>query len=477
MAIMGIHDIIKRDREAAQPEAKMVSVFREYYRGRQKGTHATSQTKLLRGVLGNLFAENVCKKIITEAASRHELRRFEVGNQPVQDWLDKFLIKNHLADLQQQAGIAMLRDGTTALSLRWQAENPERPSIGRVTVHRERWWDGTQGVFVAYDATSEPSYAVRDWKQQISDQTATRRVIWFPDHIERYIASGDGWTAYEASGDPEGSTGIVPWTKRDGAPLGLPVIVLPNGSDNDTAYGASELDGGVLGLQDEVNDVHRDITAAARLTGFQMYWATGTTPERDDAGIPKPINVGPGQVLQTSDPNARYGVLPAGNMEQLQTALMVKISAMCRMTDTPLHVITGEWPSGAALLRAEMPLVAKVSRLNKTTGPAWTTLAHRSTEIQNTFGELEQLDENAMIAAVFAPPERLDALTQAEIAAAHESLRTRQGLREIGYAEGLINQVMRDRDADRATELERRVTEFNRGLGAPDDGEGKDSAA
>lgn len=461
--IEGIHDQIRRERIAALPEATDVVKFRDYYRGRMKGTQGTSQTKLLRGVLGNLHCENVTRKIVTETASRHELLRFEVGSQRVQDWLGEFFVKNHLADIQQQAGIATLRDGTTALSLRWQPENPDRPSIGRVTVHRERWWDGTEGVFIAYDERGAPLYAVRDWKQRASDRMATRRVIWFPDHIERYIAAGDGWRFYQAAGDPEGSNGIVPWVKRDGSPLGIPVIAFPNGSDNDTPYGASELDGGVLGLQDEVNDIHRDITAAARLTGFQMYWATGSAPKTDAAGNPVPLNVAPGQVLQSSDANTKYGVLPAGNMEQLTTALMAKISAMCRMTDTPLHVITGEWPSGAALLRAEMPLAAKVNRLNKTLGPAWETLAHRATEIANTFGERDQLDENAMIAAVFAPPERLDALTQAQIALAREEILTRQGLREIGYTEQQIEQILQEREEQAALRMETRDRIFNAG--------------
>src|SRR3712207_8958632 len=52
----------------------------------------------------------------------------------------------------------------------------------------------------------------------------------------------------------------------------LPIYMAHDASsdDLDTTYGISELDGGLLGLQDEINDVHRDITAAARFTGYQM---------------------------------------------------------------------------------------------------------------------------------------------------------------------------------------------------------------
>jgi hypothetical protein len=411
-----IHDQIKDERNAAFPEVKDLIDMRAYYRGRQKGTHTPIQARMLRGVLGHLFCDNICRKVINEEASRHELIKFVVESEPVSAYLEDLVIKNHLAALQQDVGIAVLRDGNHALALRWLPDNPDRPSLGRVTIHRERWWDGTCGIFVAYGADGLPSYAVKDWTETVENGELERRIIWFADHFERWVADGDGWKPFPLASDPADSNGLVSWTKRDGSPLGIPVVHFANGSDNDSMYGASELDGGVLGLQDEINDVQRDITATARLTGYQMYWRTGDEPERDAAGNPKPLLVGPGQVLQSANENAKYGVLAAGDLGQIKGALMTKIEAVCRMTDTPLHVITGDWPSGTALLRSEMPLVAKVNRLNKTVGPSWATVAHRATEMANTFGEGAELDETALITVEWAPPERLDALTLATIA-------------------------------------------------------------
>lgn len=475
------HERLEAQRHEAQPEAKQVPEFRGYFRGRQRSTLSRDQGRIMRGLLGHLFAHNLCAKIVTTTADRHELLRFQVEDEAVAAFLDGLWVRNQLSRLQADAAIATLRDGTHAIALRWEAPPGAPPGSGRVAIHRERWWDGTQGVWIAYGDDGEPAYAVKDWTERRDDGTKQeRRIVWWPDRMQRFVRDNDGWKSYRLAGDPASSAGVeIPWTKRDGRPLGIPVIAFPNGSDDDTPYGKSELDGGVLGLQDEINDVQRDITASARLTGYQMYYATGVSPDLDPQGKPKPLAVGPGQTLQHPNPDARYGVLPAGDLAQLKGALMTKIEAVCSMTDTPLHVITGDWPSGAALLRAEMPLVAKVSRLNKTEGPQWSTVTHRATEMHNTFGAGEQLDEDSLITAVWAPPERLDALTQAQIAQARLALGTdRQALREIGFAEDEIDTIVTERAADRderEAALERR---FNATLGSPRElGQGEDDAA
>lgn len=442
----GLHERIKAEREAALPEAKDVVTFREYYRGRHRGTQTRDQAGILRGLLGHLFCDNLCRKVITETAYRHTFVRFQVESDPVAEFLEDLVIKNRIVALAGHVAVATLRDGNHCLALRWQQE--------RVTLHRERWWNGTSGIFVAYGDDGQPSYAVKDWTDGVGTHAVKRRIVWFPDHLERYMAVGDGWKPFLLPTDPPSSNGIVPWVKRDSAPLGIPIVHFAHGSDDDSPYGASDLDGGVLGVQDEINDIHRDITAAARLTGYQMYTATGTKAATDSAGNPKPLAVGPGQSLQSENADARYGVLPAGDLTQLKGGgLLTKIETICRMTDTPLHIITGEWPSGAALLRAEMPLVAKVTTLNTGIAPQWSTVAHRAAEMQNTFGEGDRLDEDALITTELAPPERLDDLTlaqieQAKVSAllARESLRDESSLIALGMTEEDARAMLRRRD-------------------------------
>lgn len=472
----GLHDDIEEARAAAQPNAKDVALYRDYYAGRQRGTHTPDQARFLRGVLGNLFADNLCRKIVNEAASRHVLLGWSVPSKPVADYLADLWTKNRMAALHQLVAIATLRDGNHAVGLRWQAPDRARPSLGRVALRRERWWDGATGTFVHYGGDGEPDWAVRDWTEGVGASAVACRTVYYPGRIQRYARQGDGWRARPLAGEPE--SGIVPWVRRDGRPLGIPIVSFAHGSADDGPYGASDLDGGVLGIQDEINDIQRDVTATARLTGYQMYWATGTEPERDLEGRAKPMAVGPGRVLQSGKADARYGVLPAGDLTQLKGALLTKIEAACRMTDTVLFAITGEWPSGVALLRADIPQSAKVGRFNNGVGPSWATVAHRSTEMRNTFGEGEALDESALIAAEFAPPERLDALTLAEIdlakanaLIAREALTDEQSLIDLGLPPERARAILRRRE-DRQAAIDERLTGIAAGNGAGNDAGG-----
>lgn len=399
-----LHQRINGMREAALPEGSRWSdlqTYRRYARGRQRGTLSYQQQQMLMGVIAHKHGDNVSYKVIFERANRIELLRFDVSDQQVSDFLREVFVKCAVADLQADVHFATIRDGNHALGLRWH-DLQERP-----TWHRERWWDGQQGMFVFYGDDGLPSMAVKDWKTG----DALRRTVYYDDRIERYIARDGSWDRYTDGSDewPQ------PWLKPDGTPLHIPVVHFAAGSDDDTPYGASILDGGVLGLQDEINDVQRDVTMAARMTAFQMYWATGSSPELGDDGKPIPQRVGPGMFIENESPDARYGTFAAGDMSQLIDAHRMKLDTVSRNTGTPLHLITGgDWPSGEALLRAEMPLVGFSHKMIEGVLPSWATAAHRSVEMSNVFGNTN-LDEDALITPVFAPPDKRDPLTLAQI--------------------------------------------------------------
>jgi hypothetical protein len=79
------------------------------------------------------------------------------------------------------------------------------------------------------------------------------------------------------------------------------------------------------------------------------------------------------------------------------------------------HLIAGgQFPSGLAITKAENPMVGHVKLLGETFAPSWVLLAHRATELANTFGGAG-LDEDAMIQVEYEPPEQLDEGTVVEI--------------------------------------------------------------
>lgn len=430
MAVESIHQRLERERKAASPEAANLVDFRNYARGHQRGTLTAAQQRILRGVVGRRFCDNVCKMVLQAVTARVQIARFEVSDKTVEDWLRNFWTLVSLPVLANQTHWAALRDGNHAVALTWDKR------AGQVRLVRERWWDGKTGIFIAYDDEDKPTYAVKEWKSE----AGMRRVIWYPDHIERYIASGSGWKGYMLDPEEPGSW-KADWVDRSNEPLGLPVvhfrnIYMPNDSsadDSDALYGVSELDGGVLGLQDEINDVHRDITSAARYTGYQMLYATGVTLERDASDKPVPLKIEPGAVFSSENAAARYGTLPAGELDQLDKALNIKLRAVSRITATPLHEITGgDWPSGEALLQADQPLIKKSEAIISIFGPAWGSTAHKATMLANAFGS-DTLDTEAMITSVFMSPDRRDPLTQGKIAdAIAKHVSKRETLRVLG---------------------------------------------
>lgn len=449
----GIHEQIEQERKRALPKAEDVKKFRNYAKGLHPGTLTPGQQRILRGLLGNLFCDNVCKRILQELRNRLCLARFSVAaseseSAAILAYLKEVWVKNKLASLSASVHWAMFRDGNTAVSLNWVGD--------RVTLTRERWWNGKTGVFVAYDDNDEVTYAVKEWKAG----DVTRRTIYYPNRIERYRQDGGGWKAYPLAGDPAGTNGVLPWVNARKEPLGVPVVhfanvQVPNDGDGDDGneetdphYGMSELDGGELGLQDEVNDLHRDLSAGARFAGYGMMYATGVKLKVDENGKDIPLNVEPGAMFHDESDLAKFGRIEAGTLEELERVLTIKIRAMCQAASVPMHLISGDWPSGEALMRAEMPLIDKVETVGAATGPAWASVAYKAVKLANAFGS-GSLNEGAMISTEFSSVARRDPLTLASVA---EKLSKYVGqtetLRILGYSPDDIVRIFADLEAN-----------------------------
>lgn len=459
---MTMYDVLAQRRAATQPDAHHVSTFRAYAKGKQRATLTHGQSRILRGLLGHLFCDNICQMVLSRVTARLTLARFAVDGPAtaaaaVEAYLQEWWTLNQLDRLSVAVQYATLRDGNHGVALDWRD--------GRVVCTREPWWNGTRGVWVAYDELGRPEYALKEWAQL--------RTIWYPDRIERYQADGQGWQPRRLAGDPAWP---VPWLDATGQPLGLPVVHFaafdrPNdGDDADDAtpdYGMSLLDGGVLGLQDEINDVQRDISAAARFAGYQMLYGTGVQPAYDEAGNERPIIVEPGAFFRDPSPDAQFGTLPAGSLQELERTLTVKLQAVSRMTGVPQHLISGDWPSGEALLRAEQSLIDKATTLATALGPAWASVAHKATRLANTFGGAG-LDEGSLLTAVFAPADRRDPLTLALIAEKRAPyVSRRETLRTLGYSPQEQERILAEMDADQqqqATLGQQVLTNFNSGL-------------
>jgi Phage portal protein, SPP1 Gp6-like len=455
------HEEIDDTRERESPDVTSTEKIRNYVAGDQVQVLSADQKKILGKRVSNVTADNVLKLIVSTAAARLEFKGWTVNSDPVHEFLSMMFLTSRMAKLQYDTHFALLRDGNTALSLRWKGGGS--PGDGRVTVHRENWWDGIEGTFLAYDEFDEPLWAVRDFFQYENGKQVSRRVIYYPDAIYRYRRESGGWKPWNLPGEEfdQLNPGVVPWVKRDGSPLGIPIVHFPNCQGDEGLYGRSDV-WGLLGIQDDLNSIQDDIAAAAMFTGFQMYWATGVAESQGSKN-----KVSPGSLLTSTNPDSRFGTLPPGSMEALTEAHGYKRQTVAVDSATPLHLITGgDWPSGEALIRAEMPLIDKAYRLARVQGPSWVLVGHRATEMANAFGG-QSLDEDEPISAIFAPPERFDELTEVQVKQARVNLYASASMLEDRIAlektelftQEEVNQMMNERE-QRASAFMSPVAEF-----------------
>lgn len=417
-----------------------VCAYRRYASGCQPCSLTLKQQKLLQGVLTHQFSDNVCHQIIAEAVARVSFLRWQCPDALVEDFLRSFYITAKIADRQGEVHYGALRDGNFVVAVNW--DNVAQ----QVRIYREPWWDGHCGTFIGYDDQDNPKYGVKEWTEKVSK--IKRRIIWFPERLERWQSEdfGTSWVKTTIAQDYERWPRV--WTQKDGTPLGIPYIHFPNAARGEINYGTSELSGGVLGFQDQLNDLQMAMSIAARLTAFQVYTIAGIELEDDPQkpGHKKDVDIGPAQVLTSTNPDTKFGTLGPGDLSQLLALYNKKLARVSQITRTPLHLITGgDWPSGEAILHAELPAVGKAALQINKFAVCWSTLAWMAVRLRNRFGVGPALVEDAVkapITASFDPPERRDPVSRSLVVRNLDGYISREeGLVLFGYPEAKAKRV------------------------------------
>ena len=245
-----IHDVIKyyRDKDSTYDWSE-IAKYRDYAKGKQMVTLTEKQMKILKNLLTHDFSDNVCKQIIAEAADRLKILSVNSTDKQVNDYLQALYLLLKIPDRQGDVHYGALRDGNYVVAVNW---NNLR---NKIAIHREKWWDGTSGVWIKYDDEDEVEYGVKDWVE--IDGKTFRRLIWFPDRIERYTGDGQSWEPYKLETD---TAWPVPWTDMAGLPMGVAYTHFANANNIHENYGDSELAGGVLGFQDQLTDAQYAIS-------------------------------------------------------------------------------------------------------------------------------------------------------------------------------------------------------------------------
>lgn len=452
-----IHTRIREDRDNISlghgASWKDITLYRDYANGKHGIILSEKQRQILRNLLNDKFCDNVCDQIISEANGRINFSKWECKNESVKEWLDKFYAICKIKNKQGDVHYRTLRDGNFVVAVNWSKKR------NFVWPYKEDWWDGSCGVFIHYNDEEEMDYAVKEWtywKQIVKNDgtldkvSTTRRVIWFEDQVQKWESdTGSGpdtsWIPAPHSDDIDGNGDTqwpVPWLDVDGKPMGIPYIHFLNAKRMYGIYGASELDGGVIGFQDQLNDAQYSMSIGIKMTGAQMYYATGVKLKKDPSDKPLPIQVDAGMFHTSENDKSKFGTLPAGDIDKQIAGYNVKLKAVARMTGTPVHIISGgDWPSGEALLRAELPAVSKAWKQLNQFADSWVEVATIAMKVWNRFKPSGEPSINydikqGIVETVFDDPEKRDAVSRSIIV--HNlipNISIREGLRIMNYSE------------------------------------------
>lgn len=456
-----IHIRIRNDRDYIINDIK-VNTYRDYARGKHSTVLTDKQKQILRNLLGNRFCDNICGQVLESSNSRLDVQRLECQNEETQKWLEDWFVTSELKSKARNVHFAALRDGNTILALNWSNRKKD------VCLYPEDWWNGSEGVFVAYNEDGEMLYGVKEWIVRLAGNMGSgvsrRRNIWFPDRLERWQGNGMEWNPYSLPQDD--GQWPVPYTDRAGNPLGVPYVHFSNSGKGEKTYGISDIDG-VIGFNDQLNDLQYSMSAAGRLTAYQMLFASGVT-DKDETGKKIEFEAGPGKILTSPNAESRMNTLPAGDLSQLIALYDKKQSTVAIRTRTPIYEITAEnLPSGEAIFQAQQPATAKAQENIDKWTPQWSKLAYKAVIIRNAYAEGPELasdEETAMVTAVMSPADRRDKLTMSVIVNnLGDVVSKREKLRLLGYAPDQIDTIMQEMEEEARTSAVNAMVAFSRG--------------
>jgi len=321
--------------------------------------------------------------------------------QPVEDWL----ATNRFETLQRDLYKIVVRDGLAYIQVKYE----DRPTLALIESY-----DGRTGAASYYDpATKKELFVVNVWYAG-----TTRNVdIYYPDRIEKYTYdTHDG--LWKPRKDVPNEVLPIDWTDNNNTPLGI-ALVRFDISESDIVEAVQ--------LQNDINEAILDMLATSRTMGWPQRVLKNASQETyllnqyeqplydsidRSYPIPRKIELTPGSILMLQGTNSDLEQLPQA--EPNTTVLETLRSLLSQVTTVPQYVFNGgEYPSGVALLNAEMRLNHKVESHQGHLTPAYESMFDLMVRVNNTFAATS-FDINASV--VWTSPEVYTLDLQMELA-------------------------------------------------------------
>lgn len=225
-------------------------------------------------------------------------------------------------------------------------------------------------------------------------------------------------------------------------------------------WGRSELKQ-IIPLQDALNKSFMDLIVAGEFQALPQRWATGLEIPTDPLTGKKVNPFEPGGLWATATDTVKFGQFEPANLTQIlstQNDLRLEIA---RVSGTPPHYLmlnSGQFPSGEALRVAEVRLIRKVEDRQKSFGNVWEDILTFCSTIEGISSEGISVEwEDA------APVSEKE---QAETAILKQEagISQRQALREMGYDDDEIGEMLIEGELKAEQAAERQAQMFDRGL-------------
>lgn len=440
-----------------EERAAKVALFRNYVDGDHRANLTDEMRKQLRienktgdtqhsPSLTELNA-NHCDVIVETMADRLEVTAIDADNKPAQDWIAKVMRQNRFDGLQGDVHRATCRDGDTYLLAEWDKERQQ------VRWYHEPAYDGIDGMVVLYDKPGQIGVAVKIWRTTTENLSDTVRVnVYYPDRIEKYTSKG-GVTLekYTVEGEPWPAL----WKRKDGKPIGVPVIHFPNRSVEYHDYGYSEIEQ-VIPLQDVLNRILYSMVMTAENTAFPMRLLIGTEP---------PAGITPGMFIKVlvrdnqnrvAEPSPeqiewfksiRLETTKQGDLQPFIEQARWTQQQMYEISGTPLPASGNDTESGESQKQREIKLLGKVRRFQVKAGNAWEDVAALSHVIESAYAASPPPAYTTFSTKWRNPELRDDSVVITNALAVADRVGEREFLRLIapvfGYDDAKIDEILR----------------------------------
>jgi hypothetical protein len=393
----------------------------KYYDGDQPLVYSTQRLKEIFREVNARFSLNWCSVVIDSELDRIKLNQFEVSNRlELSDRLNELMELTELIldadDIHKAASVT-----GEAFAIAW------KDADGRI----DAYYNDPRLCHVFYDQENPrmKSFAAKWW---VSDSDGKRYLtLYYPDRLEYYVSKSKAQDATESKHfEPtEEGTAVNPFNM-------VPVFHFRP----DRRVIKSQLKN-VIEPQNAYNKLFADMMIVAEFGAFKQRWIASKGTIKDLKNAPNEI-----WGLPEGSTTGEFSETQLTNFLEPMNTIALNIATVTR---TPKHyfMAQGGDPSGEALITMEAPLNKKAQKHISLYSVTWRKLAAFLLQLSGVEGITER-----DIKVIFDPVETVQPRTQAEI----RQINTNAGmpltstLREEGRTEEEIEQIIADRQAERA---------------------------